>query len=85
MSALPKREAIRRLVELVPEQDLATVEKMLRGVVGGVDPVRAAFQRAPLDDKEVTEEDIAALEESRKAVAEGRVCSHEEVLRSLGL
>ena len=85
MSALPKRETVRRLVELVPDQDLDTVAKMLRGLVAEEDPVRAAFRNAPLDDEEVTQEDIAALEESRKAVAKGDVYSHEEVMRSLGL
>lgn len=86
MSALPKRESVRRLVELVPDQDLATVEKMLRGVVGEADPVLAALAAAPEDDEgELSEETAAALAEGRREVAEGRVFSHEEVMRELGL
>lgn len=85
MSALPKRETVRRLVELVPDQDLATVEKMLRGVVGEADPVRAALAAAPIDDEEVTDEDLAAWEEGRADVAAGRVMTTEELCRQLGL
>ena len=49
------------------------------------DPVLTALRNAPLDDEGVTEDDLAGLEEARKAVAEGRVYSNEEVMRSLGL
>ncbi|MHB0874682.1 MAG: hypothetical protein ACYC5O_01420 [Anaerolineae bacterium] len=86
MSALPKRESVRRLIELVPEQDLDTVEKMLRGLVRVEDPVLAAFDSAPEDDEgELSDELVARLTEADRAIAEGRVVSHEEARRRLGL
>ncbi|MGQ9555663.1 MAG: hypothetical protein ACUVWR_16305 [Anaerolineae bacterium] len=90
MSAIParaptSREEAHRLLELVPDEDVGVVTRMLRGLVAQEDPVLAAFLNAPEDDEELTEEDIAAIEEGRRAIAEGRVVPHEEVRRRLGL
>ncbi len=84
MSALPKRENLRRLVELLPERDLEVVERVLEGLISlERDPVLAAFRNAPMDDEELSEEDIAALREADQAIAEGRVSSHEDVMRRM--
>ena len=86
MSALPKRESARRWLELVPDEQLDRAEKMLHDLVAENDPVLAAFKNAPADDEgELSEETTAAIAESRREAAEGRVVSHEEVLRELGL
>jgi DNA-directed RNA polymerase specialized sigma24 family protein len=45
------------------------------------DPVLVALREAPLDDEPLTDEDLAALEEARKDVAQGRLISHDEVRR----
>lgn len=44
-----------------------------------------AAREAPLDDEPVTPEEEAALEESHREVAEGKVISHAELKRKLGL
>ena len=91
MSALPartppKREEARRLLELVPDEDLGAATRMLRGLVGGQqDPVLAAFANAPLDDEEWTPEDEAARQEGQADVAAGRVMSTEQLRCRLGL
>jgi hypothetical protein len=86
MSALPKRENLKRLVELLPERELETAERVLAALVAlDRDPVAAAFASAPLDDEEVTQEDKDALAEADQDVTEGRVLSHEGLLRSLDL
>ena len=86
MSALPKRESVRRLVGLVPERDLDTVERMLRGLVREDDPVRAALAAAPEDDEgELSDEAIAGIEQGRRSIAEGRTLTTEELCRQLGL
>lgn len=78
-----ERERVKSLVDLVPERDLDTVAQMLRGLAE--DPVSAAFESAPLDDEDVSEEAAAALRKADADIAAGRVHSHEEVLRKLGL
>ena len=86
MSALPKRESARRLLELVPEEHLDRVEKMLHDLVSEEDPVLAALAAAPEDDEgELTEEAIAGIEQARRSLAEGRSMSTEELCRRLGL
>jgi len=86
MSALPKRGNLKRLVELLPERELETAERVLAALVAlDCDPVAAAFASAPLDDEEVTREDKDALAEADQDVTEGRVLSHEGLLRSLDL
>lgn len=69
MSAVPARER----KEACPERR-------------GWDRVLAAFDSAPEDDEgELSEELIAKLAEADRAIAEGRVVSHEEARRRLGL
>lgn len=86
MSALPKRENVRRLVELLPEKDLGAVERVLEGLIAlEGDPLLRALAAAPLDDEPVTQEDIDAEAEADRAIAEGRLYTTEEVMRDLGL
>jgi len=83
MDAVADRERVKRLVDLVPAKDLDTVARMLGALAE--DPVLAAFESAPEDDEgELSEETAVAIAESRRAAAEGRVLSHEEVRRQLG-
>ena len=87
MSTAParEREEVHRLLELVPDEDLPTLRRIVRALaVEGA--VFAAFDNAPLDDEgELSDEMIAKLAESDRAIAEGRVVSHEEARRRLGL
>jgi hypothetical protein len=45
------------------------------------DPVLREFLAAPEDDEELTDEDIAAIEEGKADIAAGRVVTHEELER----
>ena len=49
------------------------------------DPVWEAFLNAPLDDEPLTEEDIQAIKEAEEDVAAGRIITHKELKRELGL
>jgi len=87
MSAVParEREEVRRLLELVPDEDLPTLRRIVRALVAET-AVFAAFDSAPLDDEgELSDEMIAKLAESDRAIVEGRVVSHEEGRQRLGL
>lgn len=48
-------------------------------------PTEYAIEDAPYDDEPLTPEDIAALDEAEESVRAGRLISHEELRRSLGL
>ncbi len=80
-----ERERVKDLIDLVPDADLPTVARMLRALAAA-DPVIAAFENAPEDDEgELSDEMIAKLAESDRAIAEGRIVSHEEARRRVGL
>ena len=86
MSALPSRESTHRLLDLVPEEHMNTVEKMLLGLVPDDDRVLAALAAAPEDDEgELTDEAVAGIEQARRSISEGRTLSTEELCRQLGL
>ena len=90
MSALPDtvardRERLRRAIELVPDRDVPVLLRVA-DALATEDPVLAALNSAPLDDEgELTDEMIARLAEADRDIAEGRVISHEELLRRLDL
>ena len=56
------KEHLYRLIDAIPERELAAAEKALAPLV---DPVLRAFLEAPEDDEPLTEEDIAAIEEGK--------------------
>lgn len=86
MSAPAERASLHRLVDDLPEAELDTAKKLLRGLIAlQGDPLLWALATAPEDDEPVNEEDIAAEAEADEAIAQGRVVPHEEVLRQLGL
>jgi hypothetical protein len=67
------RERIHQLVDCIPESELSTAERVLQHVY-----LKATM---PLDDEPLSEEDLAAVQEARAAVAHGEIISHEEVRR----
>lgn len=82
-----ERERAKALIDLVPDEDLATLVRMLRGLAARPhDPVLAALVNAPEDDEgELSEEAIAGVEAARRSLSEGRSLSTEELCRDLGL
>ncbi len=53
------REELHKLLDHIPESDVATARKFLRSLV---DPVELALLTAPLDDEPETAEERAAVE-----------------------
>jgi len=79
-----EKSTLYRLVELLPERDLATVEHVMRGLLAlDGDPSLKALADVPEDDEPITEEDILAEAEADADIAAGRVYSHEEAKRIL--
>lgn len=77
------REKIHQLVDQLSEQDLRPILMLAEDLQAGRDPVLRSMDEAPEDDEPLTPEDIAAIEEGKRDVAEGRVFTTEEVCREL--
>ena len=85
MSAVPVRENVKRLVDLMPEHELRTVERMLRGLVAAsANPFLAALANAPEDDEPVSGEEEEAVRLSEEDEARGELISDADLWRELG-
>lgn len=82
MSAMTIRERLHRLVDELDEAELAPTLRIME--MRHHDPVIQAFANAPEDDEPWTDEDEAAVAESRADFAAGRTISLEEMLRKHG-
>ena len=74
------REELHRLVDRIPENEVASTQKFLRSLV---DPVELSLAMAPEDDELETAEEKSAVERARQEPGPGT--PHEEVLREFGL
>jgi len=79
------RDSLHRLVDELPESELAAAERFLNYLRATTDPVLRALLEAPLDDEPETDEERHAVQEAREELARGEVRTLEEVRRELGL
>ena len=82
---MPMRNTLHRLVDELPESELAAAECFLNYLRVTADPVLRALLEAPLDDEPETEEERRAVHAAREDLARGEVRTLEEVRRELGL
>ena len=75
------RERLHRLIDVLPDDELERMERVLVGETNGSNGTTLAD--APYDDEPLTPEDVAALSEARADIAAGRVVSHEEARHRL--
>ena len=81
---LTTRDKLHKLIDQLPESELAMTEGLLKDLVNGTrDPLLWKLMSAPWDDEPETEEERAAVQEAREQIAAGQVLSHEEVFRRL--
>jgi hypothetical protein len=73
-----------RLLDSLPDQDMEAVERFLSELTT-LDPLERVLLLAPADDEPETEEERALVEEGLRDICEGRIRSHQDVKRSLGL
>ena len=79
-----ERAELYRLVDLLPERDLNTAERVLRGLLAlEDDPVLRALLHAPADTEPTSPDEEAAVQRARDDVRQGRVYSQDEVQRLL--
>ena len=81
--AVATREALHRIVDELPEDELEAAARSLAEKIG--DPFLRAWLTAPEDDEVDTEEERALLERRWQSYKAGSFVEHEEVLRRLGL
>jgi predicted transcriptional regulator len=78
------KDELHGLVDQLPETAMDSARdflEYLRDRQG--DPVLRALRAAPVDDEELSQEDLSDLEEALKDLAAGRVVSHAEARRRL--
>ncbi len=79
---MPTREAIHRLVDELPEEELATAEALLRELRRG-DPVLEALARAPIDTEPTSPEENAESEEAWQEHLRGQSIPADEIKKRL--
>lgn len=79
------RATLHRLVDSLPEEDLATAGRLLAGLAVTADPVERALLLAPPDDEPETDDEDGGLTEARQELARGEGISTDELERELEL
>jgi hypothetical protein len=82
MRLMDSRNTLHRLIDELPEEDLAAAERALLTLHA---PTRVPLDEAPLDDELDDDDFDGGLTEAHADVLAGRVVSHEEVKRRWGL
>ena len=79
------RDTLHKLVDALPERELATAIRVLEALSLCADPVARSLAMAPFDDEPDDDDFDGGLTEARRDAREGRLISHQEVKRELGL
>ena len=78
------KERLHRLIDQLPEPELADAERVLEALrVHGADRLARRLLTAPLDDEPETEDERRAVAEARDALARGEVVRDEDLDREL--
>ncbi len=85
MTVTETRTKLHDLVESLPSEDVPTALRILEALKSGSDSLPFALRDVPIDDEPETEEERAAVAEAHRDLEEGRVISHDEVMRKYGL
>ncbi len=80
-----ERDDLKRMIDGLPDSELHAVRRYLQFLRYDIDPLAWLLDNAPMDDEPLTEEDKVAIREANEDIAAGRVVSHEEMKRELGL
>ncbi|MCB1020416.1 MAG: hypothetical protein H6509_15105 [Bryobacterales bacterium] len=70
------------MLDMLSADKLHVVRNLLEVMV---EPLERALALAPVEDEELTQETIAALETARASLDRGEGLSHDEIRRELGL
>jgi hypothetical protein len=79
------RHELHELVDELPEEETHAAKRYLEYLTERGDPFLRALRRAPEVDEPLSAADRVALEEARRALAEGDVVTDEELRAELGI
>jgi hypothetical protein len=79
------KEVLHKLVDALPERDVPAVSRILEALNLTADPAARSLAMAPLDDEPDDDGFDGGLTEARREADEGRLLSHDEIKRELGL
>jgi predicted transcriptional regulator len=85
MTTAEARTKLHDLIESLTSDDVPTALRVLEALNSSSDFLPLALRDIPFDDEPETEEERAAVAESDRDIAEGRLIPHDEVLRKYGL
>lgn len=79
------KEALHRLVDELPEEQLPAAKHVLIGLRDGtMDPFRLRLLTGPYDDEAETEDERSGAEEARAQIARGDFVTSKELRREIG-
>ncbi len=74
------------LIDILPESEIHSAKRYLEFLISKApDPVLQTLFNAPYDDEPVEEEELQAVREAEKDIAEGKTQSLVSVMREFGL
>jgi uncharacterized protein YecE (DUF72 family) len=80
------RERLHQLVDQLPPTEAPAAERYLEFLKDRAEhPVLRAVRNAPVDDEELTEDELEQISEGEDDIAKGNVVSLEELKRELEL
>ena len=79
------RDRLHRLIDDLPEDELAAVEEVLTRRRQADDPFLRALANAPAESEPLSPEDEADIDEGWEAIRRGELVSNDELRRKLGL
>ena len=81
------RNELHNLIDALPESEVYSAKRYLQFLLTEVQNRRIleAFKNAPEEDEAPGAEELKAIKEARRDVAEGKVESFDKVMKDLGL
>jgi hypothetical protein len=84
-TTMTSRDSLHRLVDDLPETEIARAERLLEALKEAAAPPRYTLETAPEDDEAETPEEAAAVSEAWRDHRDGKSLTTEELKRVLGL
>ncbi len=81
--AVTVREDLHRLIDELPDQELAAARTYLKALRATSDPLATLLAVAPVDDEPVTEEEEAGAAKAREQYRRGETLTADNVKRPL--
>jgi hypothetical protein len=78
MVVQPRRDRLHALVDALPDGELADVEQLLESFATA-DPALRTALLAPVDDEPLSDDEITAIERSKREIARGEYVTDDDL------